>query len=313
MPVPDGAGILPILKPTGPTSHDVVARARRWFPGRRVGHLGTLDPAAAGLLLLAVGEATRAARLLDPPETVKRYRAWALFGLETDGDDMDGRVTCRRGAGGLDRERLAAAVAARVGAQMQVPPGRSAVRVGGRHAYSRTRAGEAPALEAREVVVEAANLLALRRSEAAPDLLEALVEVWVRRGGYVRAFVRDLGRDVGTGACVRVLVRGAVGAVRDADGLTLEEADALARAGALGPKLWTVDRLLAHWPALAEAPDRDGRRVGRGRPAPAGAAGWMRLVGPDQTTAWALAEARDGRWRDVVRLLGAPDRAGAAR
>lgn len=312
MPVPEGNGVLPILKPTGPTSHDVVARARGWFPGRRVGHLGTLDPAAAGLLLLAVGEATRAARFLDPPETVKRYRAWAVFGLETDGDDMDGRVTVRRGAGDLDHERLAAAVAARVGAQMQVPPGRSAVRVGGRHAYSRMRAGETPRLEAREVVVEAAKLLVLRRLEGAPDLLEALVEVWVRRGGYVRAFVRDLGSDVGTGACVRVLVRGAVGEVRDADGLTLEEAETLAQSDALDRKLWPVDRLLAHWPALTEAPDRDGRRVGRGRAAPAGATGWVRLVAPDAVAAWALAEARDGRWRDVVRL-GVVEKAGAAR
>jgi tRNA pseudouridine55 synthase len=302
--------VLALLKPVGPTSHDVVARARRWLPGARLGHLGTLDPAAAGLLLLAVGGATRAARFLDPPETVKRYRAWAVFGLQTDGDDFDGRVLARRGAGDLDAARLEAALAARVGVHPQVPPARSAVRVGGRHAYRLSRQGERPELAAREVVVEEARLVTARRPAGARDLLEALLEVAVRRGGYVRALVRDLGQDVGTGACVRVLVRGAIGTVRADEALSLEEAEALADDGALAARLWPVDRLLAHWPALAEPPDRDGRRVGRGRAAPAGAEGFVRLrAGPD-AAAWALAEARDGRWRQVVRLT-APERSGA--
>lgn len=295
-------GVLPLIKPAGPTSHDVVARARRWFPGRRVGHLGTLDPAAAGLLLVAVGEATRAARFLDPPETIKHYRVWAVFGLETDGDDFDGRVVARQGAAALAVEAVARALAARVGRQSQVPPNRSAVRVDGRHAYRRVRAGESVTLLPREVVVDGAEVLRSRRRPEAVDLLEVLMEVRVRRGAYIRALVRDLGRDLGTGACVRALVRGRVGSVVDADGLTLEECDRLAAEHALGARLLAVDRLLADWPVLEIALDVDGRRVGRGRPAPPGAEGWMRLTSGPDAPAWALGEARGGLWRDVVRL-----------
>ena len=301
------AGVLPILKPVGPTSHDVVVRARRWFPGRRVGHLGTLDPAAGGLLLLAVGEATRAARLLDPPETVKRYRAWAVFGLETEGDDADGAVTARRGAPGLTAERVAEVLAGRVGRHLQVPPSRSAVRVGGRHAYSRARDGEAPALAPREVVLASAAVLAERRPPQAPDLLEVLLEAHFWRGGYMRALVRDLGRDVGTGASVRVLVRGRVGELDGGAALTLGEAEALAASGGLRSALVPVDHLLARLPAAVVPFDPDGRHVGRGRAAPTGVAGWVRLCAHVCGPAWALGEARDGRWFDLVRLRPADD------
>jgi tRNA pseudouridine55 synthase len=302
LPPADG-GVLPLLKPVGPTSHDVVASVRRWLGERRVGHLGTLDPAAGGLLVVVVGGATRAARLLDPPETAKTYRAWIWLGLETDGDDAQGRVVRRPGAAGVTRERLAAAVAARVGEQRQVPPARSAVRVAGERAYALARRGEAPPLAPRPVVVEAARVLDWRAGEGrTADLAEALVEVTLRRGGYVRAWVRDVGRDLGCGGAVRVLVRGRVGAVEGADALTLAEAEELAAAGRLRECLWPVDRLLPGWPEVVVAPDPTGRWVGRGRPAPPGAAGWVRLCAAPGASAWALAHADGGRWREVVRL-----------
>lgn len=302
MSMPDGGGVLALLKPVGPSSHDLVARARRWFPGQRIGHLGTLDPAAAGLLLLAVGEIRRAARLIDAEDTVKRYRAWAVFGLETEGDDADGQVVARRGAHGFDEAALRAAAQARVGRQMQVPPARSAVRVAGRRAYERARAGEEVRLAARPIVVERAEVLRVRPLPGAADLVEALLELWLWRGGYVRAFVRDLGEALGTGATVRVLVRGGVGSVGDADGLTLDEAEEMARGDALGSRLLCADQLLGHLPTLIVPFDADGRQVGRGRPAPRGALGWARLVAAPGAGAWAVGDAQDGRWREIVRL-----------
>lgn len=299
----DPMGVLPVLKPVGPTSHDVVARARRWFPRSAVGHLGTLDPAAGGLLLLAVGGATRAARFLEPPDTPKHYRAWVVFGAETDSDDAEGRLVAQTGATGLDRASLEAVVRARTGRQMQVPPSRSAVRVAGRHAYERARAGETVTPAAREVMVEAARVLAFSAASGSRPLARAVLECTLWRGGYVRAWARDLGRDLGMGAYVQVLVRGRIGQVHGHDALTLDEAGSEAEAGRLADRLWPVDRWLGAWPAWHEAADPGGRRLGRGLPAPSGLDGWVRLVGRDGA-AWALARAGDGRWLEVVRLAG---------
>lgn|GEM_PF-3105017 len=305
----DLSGVLALLKPVGPTSHDVVARVRRWLPGVTAGHLGTLDPAAAGVLLVAVGAATRAARFLDPPDTRKTYKAWIVLGAVTDSDDAEGHVVRAPGAAGLTAERLAAAVAGRVGRHLQVPPARSAVRVAGRHAYARARAGEHVELAPREVVVERGQVEAFEPPDARsqPMLARALVSCTVWRGAYVRAWARDIGEDLGTGAYVRVLVRTTVGRVAGADALTLEEAQSLALAGRLHEALWPVDRLLVGWPVVSAAPDPLGREVGRGRPAPAGAPdGWVRLVDPAAkaggATAWALAEVVERRFASVVRL-----------
>src|SRR5579883_2981290 len=144
-------GIFVIHKPTGMTSHDVVARVRKLLKQRRVGHAGTLDPAASGVLPICVGQGTRVAEYLS--ESGKEYRATLVFGLETDTYDAEGEITRRASTEHLDLNSIEQALAAFRGPQMQIPPRYSAIKIQGQAAYKRTRAGEELTLEARPVEI----------------------------------------------------------------------------------------------------------------------------------------------------------------
>ncbi len=296
------AGVLPLVKPVGPTSHDMVARARRWFPGRRVGHLGTLDPAAAGVLVLLVGGVTRAARFLDPPQGQKTYRAWVEFGLATDSGDADGVVIRDTPVRDLTEERVRRALEAQVGTYDQIPPALSAVMVRGERAYRRTRAGESLDLEGRPVTVHRAELLVWRSPGFGSPRPRALVEYTVSRGTYVRALVRDLGEGAGEAAYVAALVRMRVGDVRQENCITWEEAEGLARDGLLEGRLLDVAALLTGWPEMIAPPDPHGRRIGRGLPAQGAPEGWTRLVAGLGRPTWCLARIEKGQFTEVVRL-----------
>ena len=196
-------GILLIDKPEGPTSHDVVAEARRSVGTRRVGHTGTLDPFASGLLILCIGKATRLVEYFHM--LPKRYEATLVLGRETDTDDRTGRDTVVSDAWQkLDEQSVRAATAARTGPQSQVPPEYSARRVDGRRAHRRARAGEKVELAPAAVVVHS-----IRVREWRPP--ELSIDVTVSTGTYVRALARDLGRDLGCGAHLDVLRRTAIG------------------------------------------------------------------------------------------------------
>ena len=248
MTLPGAGGVLPVDKPAGPTSHDVVARARRSLGTRRVGHTGTLDPFATGLLLLCVGPATRLSQYLTGLD--KTYEATAVLGVRTETDDPEGAVVASDERWrGLSREEVEGALAARVGRQAQVPPAFSAKKVGGEAAHRRARRGEAVALEPVEVEVFEAGLLDLA-------LPEARFRVRCSSGTYVRALARDLGEDLGTGAHLSALRRTGVGPFGVEGALSLEALDDPAAVAAA----WIPPaRALAHLPRVEVSADEAAR------------------------------------------------------
>src|SRR5262245_57285998 len=179
-------GLLVVDKPKGPTSHDIVARARRLFSTRAVGHAGTLDPMATGVLVLLFGEALKLSAYLTLEE--KTYVAKVSFGSTTDTLDADGKVTSSEplAPSTLDAERVEVALEAERARTSQVPPAVSSIKVGGERAHRLARRGETPSLEPRPVRVQRLSLLA--RNE---DSLE--LEVTASKGYYVRSLARDLG------------------------------------------------------------------------------------------------------------------------
>lgn len=203
-------GVLVVDKPGGATSHDIVARARRIFGTREVGHAGTLDPMATGVLLLLFGESTKLSGFLTRDR--KRYRAVVCLGRGTDSLDADGQTTTEVSIapGQIGDDAVAAALAAEKARRLQVPPAVSAIKVDGRRAHALTREGNAPELAQREVKVESLTLL--DRTEH-----ELTVEVEASKGYYVRALARDLGLALGVPAHLSALRRLASGRFELAD------------------------------------------------------------------------------------------------
>lgn len=205
-------GLVVVDKPGGMTSHDVVARVRRLVGTRRVGHAGTLDPLATGVLVLAVGRGTRLLGHLAL--TDKTYLATIRLGVATTTDDAEGEVVARGDTSGLDEARVRDAVRPFVGALQQVPSSVSAVKVGGRRAYDLARRGEEVELAARPVTVHRFDVLAVRRAEADGEpVLDVEVEVHCSTGTYVRALARDVGAVLGAGGHLTALRRTTVGPV----------------------------------------------------------------------------------------------------
>jgi len=206
-------GVLVVDKPGGATSHDIVARARRIFGTREVGHAGTLDPMATGVLLLLFGEATKLSNFLTRDS--KRYLATVSFGRATDTLDAEGTTTHEAAvpAEGLHESALQAALAAERERVQQVPPAVSAIKVDGRRAYALTRAGAPPELPPREVKVDELRVV----SREATTLT---VEVLVSKGYYVRALARDLGAALGLPAHLASLRRLASGRFELAEACT---------------------------------------------------------------------------------------------
>lgn len=233
-------GILLVDKPGGMTSHDVVSRARRALSTRKVGHAGTLDPMATGLLLLGVGSATRLLTYLVG--LGKTYTATIRLGESTDTDDADGEVVATADASAVTRADIDAGVAQLTGDLQQVPSSFSAIKVDGRRSYDRARAGEEVVLPPRRVTVSRFEVLAERRAGTAVDL-DVLVEC--SSGTYIRALARDLGAALGVGGHLTALRREAVGdfAVADAVALDAIGADALLAPSAVAALLFPVARL----------------------------------------------------------------------
>jgi tRNA pseudouridine55 synthase len=195
------SGILPVNKPAGKTSFDVVHYVRRATGERRVGHAGTLDPAATGVLLILLGQATRIAEyLMDLP---KVYRATVRLGVETTTYDADGEVVATAPVE-VSEDRLREALSGFVGRIMQVPPAHSAVKIDGERAYERARRGESPEMKARPTRIDRIELLRF----APPD---AEIEVGCGRGTYIRSLAHDLGEQLGCGAHLASLQRTRVG------------------------------------------------------------------------------------------------------
>lgn len=201
----DVHGLLIVDKPAGVTSHDIVARTRREFGTRRVGHAGTLDPAATGVLVLGLGKATRLLTYLVGDD--KEYEATIRLGQATATDDAEGEVTATAGAAMLSAitdEQIADAVRGLTGNIMQRPSSVSAIKVDGERAYAKVRAGERVELPARPIAV---HRFVIDNTERHPDAIDLQVRVHVSSGTYVRALARDLGELLGVGGHLTSLRR----------------------------------------------------------------------------------------------------------
>lgn len=266
------AGVVVVDKPAGWTSHDVVARTRRLAGTRKVGHAGTLDPMATGVLVLGIDRATRLLGHLSLTE--KAYDATVRLGEATLTDDAEGEVTARADASEVTDEGLAAAVGALTGDIEQVPSAVSAVKVAGQRSYARVRRGEAVELAARRVRVCSLEVHAVRRQGAVTDVD---VSVVCSSGTYIRALARDLGAALGVGGHLTRLRRTRVGAFDLAQAHTLE---------ALELELCVVslaEVARCSFAAYVASADEAGR-VRNGRPLPdtdLGAPGPVAVMTPD--------------------------------
>ena len=267
-------GVLVVAKPAGPTSHDVVALVRRLASTRRIGHGGTLDPFASGVLPLFLGGATRLVEyhLADD----KAYRATICFGATSTTDDLDGELTPRRRAPAPDARGASRRARRRSsGRSCSSRPSYSAIQVGGRRAYAMARAGEAVDLPPRSVEHPGAGPRSsgTRRTRSGPI---AIVDVRCSAGTYVRALARDLGARLGCGAYLGALVRTASGPFTLADARSLDDIrDAAAATGPDGVRalLLPSDTGLDALPAVALTARRD-RRCPPGPLRPARRAGF---------------------------------------
>jgi len=267
---PTGDGLVVVDKPAGLTSHDVVARIRRLAGTRRVGHAGTLDPMATGVLVVGVNKATRLLGHLALTE--KAYDATIRLGVSTLTDDAEGDVLATVPADDVSADDLLAGVRALTGAITQVPSSVSAVKVGGKRSYARVRGGEDVVLAPRPVTVRSFDVLAVRRS---PGAVDVDVHVACSSGTYVRALARDLGSRLGVGGHLTALRRTRVGSYDLTSARTL---DAL------------VDQLVVlpiAQAARAAFPEREvtadeARVVSHGGALPAiGSSGPVAVFGPD--------------------------------
>jgi tRNA pseudouridine55 synthase len=304
-------GILVLAKPPGPTSHDMVALVRRLAATRRVGHGGTLDPFASGVLPIFLGRATRVVEyhLADR----KRYRATVCFGATSSTDDLEGTIEAVA-APAPDRSAVEAALGTFLGVIEQRPPDYSAVKIAGRRAYAMARAGERPQLRPRSVTIHAIQLVEWDGTDSARPV--AVIEVECSAGTYIRALARDLGESVGSGAYLGALTRTASGPFRLDDAVSL---DALRAAAAAGPDrvrvlLLPAEKGLERFPRVILDPPEvaaiaRGQFVRPGRPVPAtGPDGHLRLVDTHDRLV-AIAAWRDGRLAPEKVLVDVPARA----
>jgi len=215
-------GLVIVDKPSGWTSHDVVGKMRRLAGTRKVGHAGTLDPMATGVLVLGIGRATRLLGYLAAHD--KDYNATIRLGQCTVTDDAEGDVTGGASADGIAESDVRAAVMSFVGAIEQVPSSVSAVKVGGVRSYTRVRAGEDVELPARRVTVSLFEVKDLRRPT--PALLDVDVSVTCSSGTYIRALARDLGDTLEVGGHLTALRRTRIGDIAVSEAHTLDELEA---------------------------------------------------------------------------------------
>ena len=288
-------GILVVAKPAGPTSHDVVALVRRLAATKRVGHGGTLDPLASGVLPVFLGHGTRVVEyhLRDR----KAYRATVCFGASSTTDDLEGELTPATGPAPT-RAAVEVALSGLTGMISQRPPAYSAVKVGGRRAYAMARAGETVELASRDVTIHSLDLVSWDDTD--PDRPIVVLDVTCSAGTYVRALARDLGESLGSAAYLGALTRIASGPFSIDDATPLDEIRAAAAESpdGLKPFLLPLDTGLDAFPVVTLSMDElaavaKGQfiRPAGGLPEPAE---HYRLVGPDGTLV-AIAAAAAGR------------------
>jgi len=247
-------GVLNINKPSGMTSHDVVQHARRILREKRIGHTGTLDPLATGVLVLCVGRATRIAHYLEAAE--KEYRAVMRLGITTDTLDSEGRILETKSYTAPDRKTLVDAMRRFLGTTMQRPPAFSAVKIAGVPSYKLARQGKAEPNKPRPASIQSIELTGY------DDPFVSLT-VQCSKGVYIRSLCADIGDALGMGAHVTSLQRTRSGRFSLDAGVTLEELATMAAAGTEDTAVTTIDEALAGFPVVSLA-DADAERVCHG-------------------------------------------------
>jgi tRNA pseudouridine55 synthase len=307
----ESTGLIVVDKPSGITSHDVVARVRRLARTRRVGHGGTLDPMATGVLVIGVGRATRLLTYVIGAE--KGYAATIRLGQSTVTDDAEGEVTASTPADRVPDAEIQAGLRELTGVIEQVPSAVSAIKVNGQRSYARVRAGEEVALAARTVTVSRLDLLAVRRTEpgatepgatepgvTGSGVVDLDVVVACSSGTYVRALARDLGASLGVGGHLTALRRTYVGGFTLAEAVTLEE---LAERD--DPITLSLAEAAARFFPRRDATPEEARVLGHGGPLkPVGIEVPYAVFGPDGEVLAIVAE-RDGWARAQVVLAPA--------
>lgn len=241
-------GFINFLKPPGMTSHDAVGFIRRLFQEKRVGHAGTLDPGAAGVLPIAVGRATRLIEYLDA--VGKSYRAEMTFGFATDSGDDTGKVVERLDEFTMpDEAQIREVLASFTGEITQVPPAHSAIKINGRRACDLLRAGQQVEIPSRQVQIYELKLLQLQGNTA-------LIDVKCSKGTYIRSLCADIGSALGIPATMSFLVRTSAGGFSLQHSYSVEELKDLGEKGGLESILLPADKVISHIPAYELAQNR---------------------------------------------------------
>ena len=291
-------GLIVVDKPAGMTSHDVVARIRRLAKTRRVGHGGTLDPMATGVLIIGVNRATRL--LTYVIGSGKSYTATIRLGQSTITDDAEGETTAVAEVDGVEDDGIRAALAARTGEIDQVPSAVSAIKIDGQRAYKRVRDGETVELPARRVTIERLDVLDIRRV-GEPAVVDVDIDVTCSSGTYIRAIARDLGATLGVGGHLTALRRTAVGRMTLAEAVTLEQLEERAP-DVVGLSLAEAARQA--FPQRTATPE-EAKVLSHGGPlTPVGIGGPYAVFDPDGEVL-AIVSERDGRARAEIVLAPA--------
>jgi tRNA pseudouridine55 synthase len=297
------SGILNVHKDAGPTSFDVVALVRRGTGVRKVGHAGTLDPAATGVLLVCLGQAVRVSEyLMDLPKT---YRASIALGTATDTYDAEGSPTFNADSVEVSRESVMAVLEQFVGEIQQTPPSYSAVKVDGQRAYRLARKGQPVALKPRPVVVHRIDLLRFAQTGARPGEPPVVeIDVECSKGTYIRSLAHDLGRELGCGAHLAELVRTRVGPFGVDSATGTEALQAAFEDGSWRELVLPMDCGLAHLPAvtLGVADEQDIRhgqavRLENAAPKPEDGREWRAYGEDGGLVAIIRYDATEGAWR----------------
>jgi tRNA pseudouridine55 synthase len=288
------AGLIVVDKPSGMTSHDVVSRVRRLARTRRVGHGGTLDPMATGVLVLGIGRATRLLTYVIGSD--KRYTGTIRLGQATITDDAEGDVVSSADATDVTDEAIRAALGTQTGKVSQVPSAVSAIKVDGKRAYKMVRDGESVDLAARDVTISRLDVLAIRRTGT---LVDIDIDVACSSGTYIRAIARDLGVSMGVGGHLTALRRTAVGSFTIENAVTL---DALAEQVEAGqdPLTLSLDEAAARFFTRRHATDDEAVTLSHGGPLePVGVEGPYAVFAPAGHVI-AVVREREGRARAEV-------------
>ncbi len=235
-------GVLLVDKERGWTSHDVVAWVRRLLKVRKVGHTGTLDPIATGLLLLCLGKATKIARFLEDED--KEYIAEIRLGISTDTFDSEGKITHILDIKDIGVDAIESVCERFIGSLDQVPPAFSAIKVGGRHSYELARCGKHVELRPRKVRIYDMELL----DYSAPFLR---IRVYCSKGTYVRSLARDIGEDLGCGAHISNLRRTKIGAFGCGDALSIRKVEEIVERSKISDYIIDISSALSRYPILS--------------------------------------------------------------